>query len=122
MPAAGARLGCNGPVVDGTVPSTTVPKVHQMTYLYALASVPRFGPRQRDRLRAVGVRATFDKDDVGCPDGSTISLRFDAETEIDATARLTWALGTRARLASTACRMALPEMDGLMQDSLSRVG
>ena len=86
------------------------------SYLYALASVPQLGVIERARLRAVGVRPTFEKDDDGRLDGQKVSLRFDAETETEVSARLRRALGSEARLASQVCRMALPEMDGLTSD------
>lgn len=86
-----------------------------MSYLYALASVPRLGPIERAKLKSVGIVPTFTENkDLGEP--PHVSLRFDAETEVEASDRLRRALGSEARMASQVCRMVLPEMDGLTSD------
>ena len=83
------------------------------SYLYALASVQRFGSDERDRLRYVGVVPTFTLDcDRGFDDPGTVSLRFDTDTEFEAESRLQRALGAEAHLQST-CQTVLPELDGI---------
>jgi hypothetical protein len=85
------------------------------TYLYALASVPRLGPIERSKLRAVGIRPTFEKDDDGWVDGP-VPLRFGGRTEPEAGAQLVRALGSEACLISRSERTTLPDMDGLTSD------
>ena len=68
-------------------------------YLYAQARLRRWGPDARDRLLREGVAPTFAKDEISRFDEPVgIALQFDAETDVEAAAQLTRALGPEARL------------------------
>jgi len=84
------------------------------SYLYALVSVPRLGLAERARLRAVGIRPTFTRDeDAPMREPGEISLRFDATTTARARAKLAWALGPRARVVSSMARMRSSSVEGV---------
>jgi hypothetical protein len=85
-----------------------------MDYVFAFASVSRWGESERARLREAGVVPTFEKDAAVELDGRTgVALRFDAKRPLPPDARLRTALGPGARLDSNVVRMPLVELNGL---------